>query len=59
MKKSEILKALTFENASYVKIIVFVPSISLFLEGSFTTINAMRIIYKLPSSFEFQFTPIE
>lgn len=59
MRKSEILKLLTFENASFVKLIVYEPSVSLFLEGSFTPVNAMRIIRKLPPKFEYQFTPIE
>lgn len=59
MRKSEIIKRLTFENASYVKLIVCAPSISLFLEGSFTPVNAMRIIRQLPSKFEYNYTPIE
>lgn len=59
MRKSEIIKLLTFENASYVKLIVYEPSVSLFLEGSFTPVNAMRIIRKLPTNFEYNYTPIE
>lgn len=59
MKKSEILKRLTYESSSYVKLIVCLPSISLFLEGSFTPINAMRIIRELPPKFEYTYTPIE
>lgn len=56
MTKSEILNALTFETASYVHLIVCYPSISLFLEGHFTPLNAMRIIRKLPPKFEFSYS---
>ena len=59
MKKSEILNALTFEDASVMQLNVFSPDISLHLSGSFQPISAMRFIKMLPAKFTYSYFPIE
>lgn len=59
MKKSEILNALCFENSSLVKLIVKDEDLLLSLEGTFTPLQAMRMIKKLPSKFKYEYKPFE
>lgn len=59
MKKSEILNALTFETASLVNLVVSDYELLLTLEGTFTPIQAMRMIKQLPTKFSFSYKPIE
>ena len=57
MKKSEILNALTFESVSVVKLIVYDNDLLLSLEGTFTPLQAMRMIKKLPPKFRYDYRP--
>lgn len=59
MKKSVILNALCFESCSYVKLIVKDEDTLLSLEGTFSPLQAMRMIKKLPAKFRYEFIPIE
>lgn len=59
MKKSEILKALTFETASVVNLVVYDDECLLSLEGTFYPLQAMRMIRKLPSKFRYSYTSVE
>lgn len=59
MKKSEILKALIFEDCSYVNLIVRDEQLRNPLEGSFTPFQAIRMIQKLPPKFHYEYIPVE
>lgn len=59
MSRSLILKALTFEEASVIQLIVYSPDMSLSLSGNFQPISAMRLIRMLPSKFTYSYLPIE
>lgn len=59
MKKSEILNALIFETASIVTLVVDDDEAMLSLEGTFSPLQAMRLIKKLPAKFRFSYRPIE
>lgn len=59
MKKSVILRRLTFVDASEIKLLIYLGDSPHPLEGIFTPIEAMRIIRNLPSKFSYGYIPIE
>ena len=60
MKKSEILKRLTFESCTEVRLLVYSsPDSTQPLEGIFPPLVAMRFIRLLPARFVYGYIPIE
>ena len=59
MTRSTILAALTFEDASVVKLTVYTTDCSLQLTGNFRPVSAMRLIRMLPAKFTYSYLPIE
>ena len=59
MTRSQILSALTFEDASVINLTVYSPDMSLSLTGSFRPISAMRLIKMLPAKFTYSYLPID
>ncbi len=59
MTKIQTLNALTFEDASIIKLTVYTPDMCFSLSGSFQPISAMRLIRMLPAKFNYSYIPIE
>lgn len=59
MKKSVILRRLTFEDASEIKLIIYYGDSPYSLQGIVSPLEAMRIIRILPPKFTYAYIPIE
>lgn len=59
MKKSVILSVLTFEEASQIKLFVYLDDSSEPLWGIFSPIGAKRYIRSLPARYRFDYTPVK